>query len=46
MTRDHITAVLTVNAAGEMAPPRCFFRGVRNVAANHLAIFTNRGLIM
>ena len=36
-TRDHITAVLTVNAAGEMAPPRCFFRGVRNVAANHLA---------
>ena len=36
-TRDHITAVLTVNAAGEMAPPRCFFRGVRNVADNHLA---------
>ena len=36
-TRDHITAVLTVNAAGEMALLRCFFRGVRNVADNHLA---------
>ena len=36
-TRDHITSVLTVNAAGEIAPPRIFFRGVRNVAVNHLA---------
>ena len=35
--RDHITAALTVNAAGEMAPPCCFLWGVRNIAAKHLA---------
>ena len=36
-TRDHITAALTVNATGEMAPPCCFLWGVRNIAAKHLA---------
>ena len=36
-SRDHITCVLTVSAAGQMAPPRCVFRGTRNVAATHLA---------
>ena len=36
-TRDHITAALTVNAAGEMAPPCCFLWGVHNIAAKHLA---------
>ena len=36
-TRDHITAALTVNGAGEMAPPYCFLWGVHNIAATHLA---------
>ena len=36
-TRDHITCVLTVIAAGDMAPVRCVFKGVRNVAATRLA---------
>ena len=36
-TQDHITCVLTVNAAGDMAPVRSVFKGVGNVAANHLA---------
>ena len=31
-TRDHITCVLTVSAAGDMVPPMVVFRGVRNVA--------------
>ena len=35
-TRDHITAALTVNAAGEMAPLCCFLWGVRNIAAEHM----------
>ena len=36
-TRDHITAALIVNAAGEMAPPCSFLWGVHNIAAKHLA---------
>ena len=43
-TRDHITCVLTVNAAGHMAPPRCLFRGVRNVAAKHLVLLPVDGI--
>ena len=35
-TRDHITCVLTVNAAGDIAPVRCVFKGVRNMAVKHL----------
>ena len=36
-TRDHITAALIVNAAGEMAPLCSFLWGVHNIAATHLA---------
>ena len=35
-TRDHITASYTVSASGMMVPPRCVFKGVRNMAAKHL----------
>ena len=35
-TRDHITASFTVSASGGMVPPRCVFKGVRNVALTHL----------
>ena len=42
-TRDHITTVLTVNAAGNLVSPRCFFRGQRNMAATHLASLPSNG---
>ena len=35
-SRDHITACYVVGADGSMAPPRCIFKGVRNVALTHL----------
>ena len=34
--REHITASYLVYASGGMVPPRCVFRGVRNVALVHL----------
>ena len=42
-TRDHITVALTVNAVSQMVPPRCIFRGIRNVAAAHLASLLSNG---
>ena len=42
-TRDHITCVLTVSAGGDIIPPMCLFRGVRNVAAVHLATLPQDG---
>ena len=42
-TRDHITCVLTVSAAGEMVPPMAVFRGVRNVATERLALLPKDG---
>ena len=42
-TRDHITCVLTVIAGGDIMPPMCLFRGVRNVAAVHLATLPQDG---
>ena len=35
-SRDHMTCSFSVNARGDIAPPRCVFQGVRNVAASHL----------
>ena len=43
-TRDHITASFIVSAAGGMVPPRCVFKGVRNVALNHLKDLPKDGL--
>ena len=42
-TRDHITVALTVNAASQMVPPQCIFRGIRNVAAAHLVSLPSNG---
>ena len=42
-TCDHITVALTVNAASQMVPPRCIIRGIRNVAAAHLASLPSNG---
>ena len=44
-TRDHITAALTVNATGEMAPTCCFLWGVRNIATKHLASLSKAGYL-
>ena len=35
-TREHVTMSFTVNAAGEMVPPRAVFAGVRNMARDKL----------
>ena len=35
-TREHVTMSFTVNAAGEMVPPRAVFAGVRNMAKDRL----------
>ena len=42
-TRDHITCVLTVSAAGEMVSPMCVFWGVKNVAVTHLTSLPKDG---
>ena len=43
-TRDHITASFIVSAAGGMVPPHCVFKGVINVALNHLKDLPKDGL--
>ena len=35
-TREHVTMSFTMNAAGEMVPPRAVFAGVRNMAKDKL----------
>jgi hypothetical protein len=43
-SRDHITACYVVVADGSMVPPRCIFKGVRNVALTHLKDLPKDGL--
>ena len=43
-SRDHITCSLSVNARGDMAPCRCVFQGVRNMATIHLKDLPKDGL--
>ena len=35
-SREHITACYVVGADGSIIPPRCIFKGVRNVALTKL----------
>ena len=42
-SRDHMTCSFSVNARGDIAPPRCVFQGVRNVAASHLKDLPKEG---
>ena len=44
-SQDHITTVLTVNAAGHIVSPQCFFRGKRNMAAAHLASLPSMAIL-
>ena len=44
-TRDHITISFTVSAKGRVVPPRCVFKGVRNVALQHLKDLSSDGAI-
>ena len=43
-SREHITASYTVSANGDMVPPRCVFKGVRNIAQNKLKDLPKNGL--
>ena len=43
-TRDHITISFTVSAKGRVVPPRCVFKGVRNVALQHLKDLSSDGM--
>ena len=42
-TRDHISVSYTVLSSGMMVPPRCIFKGARNMAAKHLKDLPNDG---
>ena len=43
-SREHITASYTVAANGDMVPPRCVFKGVRNIAQKKLQDLPKDGL--
>ena len=42
-SREHVTASYTVSAAGDCVPPHIFYKGVRNVALQHLKDFPTDG---
>ena len=43
-SREHITASFLCGADGSMVPPRCIYKGVRNVAQTHLKDLPKNGL--